>query len=70
MEGGEAVEKGDICARVASWNMANKRGIFTIQSKLMSREHMYREFTLNHNQRGQHYDTTIAITATPQFKGL
>lgn len=66
VEGGKGVENRDICARVASWNMANNRGIF-IQSRLMSREYMHRVFTLNHNQTGKQ-DTLAAITATTKFK--
>lgn len=36
--GGKGVENRDICARVASWNMANNCGIF-IRSRMMSREY-------------------------------
>lgn len=38
VEGGKGVENRDICARVASWNMANNCGIF-IRSRMMSREY-------------------------------
>lgn len=66
VEGGKRVENRDICARVASWNMANNCGIF-IRSRMMSREYMHSVFTLNHNQTGKQ-DTLAAITATTKFK--
>lgn len=56
VEGDKGVENRDICARMASWNMANNCGIF-IRSRMMSREYMHRVFTLNHNQTGRHFSS-------------